>query len=89
MVLPNIDFIHGSFAQGIGWYIKTMNDSIRLLFQYFQIKERFYVLGIAGLSYYYFCLFVCSYWLLNKSPKSILLLLLGTSLYSIIKLFSL
>jgi len=89
MVLPNIDFIHGSIAQGIGWYIKTMNDSIRLLFQYFQIKERFYDLGIAGLSYYYFCLFVCSYWLLNKSPKSILLLLLGTSLYSIIKLFSL
>jgi competence protein ComEC len=89
MVLPNIDFIHGSIAQGIGWYIKNMNDSIRLLFQYFQIKERFYDLGIAGLSYYYFCLFVCSYWLLNKSPKSILLLLLGTSLYSIIKLFSL
>jgi len=88
MVLPNIDFIHGIIAQGIGWYIKTMNESIRFLFQYFQIKDRYYDLGIAGLSYYYFCLFVGLYWLLNKSPKSILLLLLGTSLYSIVKLFS-
>jgi competence protein ComEC len=89
MVLPNIEVFQIGIAKGIGWYIKTMNESIRLLFQYFQIKDRQYDLGIVGLSYYYFCLFVGLYWLLNKSPKSMLLLLLGTCLYSIIKLFSL
>jgi competence protein ComEC len=89
MVLPNIEFIHGMIARLIGWYIQTMNGSIRLLFQYFQIEQRHYDLGIAGLIYYYFCLFVGFYWLLNKSPKSILLLLFGACLYSSIKLFSL
>ena len=89
MVLPNIEVFQIGIAKGIGWYIKTMNESIRLLFQYFQIKDRPYDLGIEGISYYYFCLFVGLYWLLNKSPKSILLLLLGTCLYSILKLFSL
>jgi len=89
MVLPNIEFIHGMIARLIGWYIQTMNGSIRLLFQYLQTEQRHYVLGIAGLIYYYFCLFVGFYWLYNKSPKSILLLLLGTCLYSCIKLFSL
>jgi competence protein ComEC len=89
MVLPNIEFVQGIIAKGIGWYIKTMNESIRLLFQYLQMENRHYDLGIAGLLYYYFCLFVGLYWLLNKSPKSILLLLFGTCLYSSIKLFSL
>ena len=89
MVLPNIEFVQGIIAKGIGWYIKTMNESIRLLFQYLQMEHRHYDLGIAGLLYYYFCLFVGLYWLLNKSPKSILLLLFGTCLYSSIKLFSL
>lgn len=89
MVLPNIEFVQGNIAKGIGWYIKTMNESIRLLFQYLQMENRHYDLGIAGLLYYYFCLFVGLYWLLNKSPKSILLLLFGTCLYSSIKLFSL
>ena len=89
MVLPNIEFVQGIIAKGIGWYIKTMNESIRLLFQYLQMEHRHYDLGIVGLLYYYFCLFVGLYWLLNKSPKSILLLLFGTCLYSSIKLFSL
>ena len=89
MVLPNIEVVQLVIAKGIGWYIKTMNESIRLLFQYLQIEDRHYDLGIAGLLYYYFCLFVGLYWLLNKSPKSILLLLFGTCLYSSIKLFSL
>lgn len=89
MVLPDIDFVYGFIASGIDWYIEAMNGSIRLLFQYFQIGNRLYDLGITGLCYYYFCLFVGLYWLLNKSPKSILLLLLGTCIYSIIKLFSL
>jgi competence protein ComEC len=89
MVLPNIEVFQIGIAKGIGWYIKTMNESIRLLFQYLQIEDRHYGLGIVGLLYYYFCLFVGLYWLLNKSPKSMLLLLLGTCLYSIIKLFSL
>jgi competence protein ComEC len=89
MVLPDIELVQVVIAKGIGWYIKTMNESIRLLFHYLQIEERHYDLGIAGLLYYYFCLFVGLYWLLNKSPKSILLLLFGTCLYSSIKLFSL
>jgi competence protein ComEC len=89
MVLPNIELVQVVIAKGIGWYIKTMNGSIRLLFQYLQMEDRHYDLDIAGLLYYYFCLFVCLYWLLNKSPKSILLLLCGTCLYSSIKLFSL
>jgi competence protein ComEC len=88
LVLPNIQVVHTLIAKGIGWYIKTMNESIRLLFQYLQMENRHYDLGIAGLLYYYFCLFVGLYWLLNKSPKSILLLLFGTCLYSSIKLFS-
>jgi len=89
IVLPNFGFLNGIFAKAIGWYIKTMNGSIRLLFQYLQIEDRHYDLGVAGLLYYYFCLFVSLYWLLNKSPKSILLLLFGTCIYSCIKLFSL
>jgi competence protein ComEC len=89
MVLPNIEILQTLLAKGIDWYIKTMNGGIRQLFQYFQIEDRRYDLGLAGLLYYYFCLFVGLYWLLNKSPKSILLLLLGTCLYSCIKLFSL
>lgn len=89
MVLPNFEVLQTFIAKGIGWYIKTMNGSIRLLFQYLQIEDRHYEIGITGLLYYYFCLFVGLYWLLNKSPKSILLLLLGTCLYSCIKLFSL
>jgi competence protein ComEC len=89
MVLPNIEVFQIGIAKGIGWYIKTMNQSIRLLFQYLQIEDRHYDLGIAGVLYYYFCLFVALYWLLNRSPKTMLLLLLGTCLYSIIKLFSL
>jgi len=89
MVLPDIELVQVVIAKGIGWYIKTMNESIRLLFQYLQIEDRHYDIGIAGLLYYYFCLFVGLYWLLNKSPKSILLLLFGTCLYSSIKLFSL
>ena len=89
MVLPNIEVFQTLIAKGIAWYIKMMNESIRLLFQYLQIEDRHYDLGIAGLLYYYFCLFVGLFWLLNKSQKSLMLLLLGTCLYSSIKLFSL
>jgi len=89
MVLPKIRFVHEIVAKGIDWYIKTMNKSIDLLYQYFQMEHRQYHLGIAGLAYYYFCLFVALYWLINRRPKSILLLLFGTCVYSIIKLFSL
>lgn len=89
MVMPNIEFIHRFIVKGIGWYIETMNNCIQLLFQYLQMEDRQYNLGIEGLSYYYFCLFVGFYWLLNKHPNALLLLLFGTCLYSIIKLFSL
>ena len=89
MVMPNIQFIYRFIVNGIGWYIETMNNCIQLLFQYLQMEDRQYNLGIAGLAYYYFCLFVGLYWLLNRSPNALLLLLTGTCVYSIIKLFSL
>jgi len=89
MVLPKIAFVQEFIAKGIGWYIETFNKSIDLFFQFFQMEDRQYNLGITGLIYYYFCLFVGLYWLLNRHPKSILLLLFGTCVYSIIKLFSL
>ena len=89
MVLPNIAFVQEFIAKGIGWYIETMNRSIDLVFQFFQMEDRQYNLGIAGLTYYYFCLFVGLYWLLNRSPIALLVLLTGTCVYSIIKLFSL
>ncbi|MEN9319782.1 MAG: hypothetical protein RLZZ309_769 [Bacteroidota bacterium] len=89
MVLPKIVFLHEFIAKGIGWYIETMNRSIGLVFHFFQMEDRQYNLGIAGLAYYYFCLFVGLYWLLNRTPNALLLLLTGTCVYSIIKLFSL
>jgi hypothetical protein len=89
MVLPRIAFVQEFIAKGIGWYIETFNKSIDLFFQFFQMEDRQYNLGIAGLVYYYFCLFVGLYWLLNRSPNALLLLLCGTCVYSIIKLFSL
>jgi len=89
MVLPRIAFVEEFIAKGIGWYIETMNRSIGLVFQFFQMENRQYNLGIAGLAYYYFCLFVGLYWLLNRSPNALIVLLFGTCVYSVIKLFSL
>ena len=89
MVLPRIVFVQQYIAKGIGWYIETMNKSIGLVFQFFQMEDRQFNLGIAGLAYYYFCLFVGLYWLLNRTPNALLLILFGTCVYSIIKLFSL
>ena len=89
MVLPRIVFVQQFIAKGIDWYIETMNKSIDLVFQFFQMEDRQYNLGIAGLAYYYFCLFVGLYWLLSRSPNALLLILFGTCVYSIIKLFSL
>lgn len=89
MVLPRIVFVQQFISKWIGWYIETMNKSIGLVFQFFQMEDRQYNLGIAGLAYYYFCLFVGLYWLLNRTPNALLLILFGTCVYSIIKLFSL
>lgn len=89
MVMPNIEMVHTLIANGIDWYIQTMNGSIQLFFQYLQIGDRQYHMGITGLIFYYYCLFVGLYWLLNRTPKSLILLLLGTCIYSSIKLFSL
>ena len=88
MVLPRIAFVNEIIAKGIGWYIETMNRSIGLVFQFFQMEDRQYNLGIAGLAYYYFCLFVGYYWIQNKAPNCLIILLIGTCLYSLLKLFS-
>jgi competence protein ComEC len=88
LILPNIEGMKGTIADCISWYIETMNRSIRHLFQFLQIEDRRYDLGIAGLTYYYFCLFVALYWMQKRDPKSLMLLLTGSCIYSLIKLFS-
>lgn len=88
IVLPDWIGIQMVFANAISYYINKMNEYILLLFQWLQVQERQYNLGIAGLTYYYFLLFMGFYWLENKTPSSFLWILLGTCIYSSIKLFS-
>lgn len=88
MLLPNYGGLLQYLAEGLSIYIEKMNWAIQLLYQILQIGERKYQLGIAGLTYYYFCLFIGYYWLQNKSPSSFMILLMGTCLYSLLKLFS-
>lgn len=88
MVLPNIAGIQQALAKVISAYIETMNQSISLLYQFLQLERHPYQLGLAGLTYYYFCLFIGYNWVQTKSPFSLCMLLAGTSMYSFLKLFS-
>lgn len=88
MLLPNFGGLLQYFGQGLTIYIEKMNWTIQLLYQVFEFGERKYQLGIAGLIFYYFCLFVGYYWVQNKAPNCFILMLLGTCLYSLLKLFS-
>lgn len=88
MVMPSILGIQQWIASFISTYIEKMNEIIKILFQILQLGEQQYNLGIAGLIYYYFCLFVGFYWIQNKASKCLFILVSGTCLYSLLKLFS-
>ena len=88
MLIPNFAGMQQFIAKFINWYIEKMNGTIYLLFQSLEARDRQYNIGIAGLTYYYFCLFVIYYWIQNKTPNCLLILLSGTCLYSLLKLFS-
>jgi competence protein ComEC len=89
LVLPNFAGIPQIIARYLSWYIEKMNGMIQLLFQSLHAgADRQYNMDITGLAYYYFCLFVVYYWIQNKTPNSLLILLTGTCLYSLLKLFS-
>jgi competence protein ComEC len=89
IILPDFGGIQGMIAKGISWYLEMMQQSIGGVFQFLQIEDRTYNFGIAGLLFYYFCLFVGLKWLQKKDPTSLILLLTGSCIYSFIKLFSL
>jgi competence protein ComEC len=88
IILPNFAGIPQIVAKIISNYIEKMNGTIHLLFQFLQTGERRYNMDIAGLFFYYFCLFVVYYWIQNKAPNCLLVLLTVTCLYSLLKLFS-
>lgn len=88
LLLPNFWGLQFYLAKGITIYINGMNKAIEVLFNLLHAGEQKYHIGIAGLVYYYFILFVGFYWIHNKAPNSIITLLLGTCIYSLQKLFS-
>lgn len=88
LLLPDFIGLSPYFAKVISIYIEKMNDMIQHLFQMLQFGESTYHLNLIGLTYYYFCLFVGYYWIQNKAPNCLLILLMGSCLYSLLKLFS-
>ncbi len=88
LLLPNYGGLPYYFAKGITGYINTMNEAIMSLFNLLQVGEQKYQLGMAGLVYYYFMLFIGFYWIQCKAPNAVILLLGGTCIYSLQKLFS-
>lgn len=88
MVLPDIASIQYWTAKGISIYIEKMNEAIQYVYHLFQADTRFYNLGIKGLLYYFFCLFIGYYWIRNKAPYCFFIFMLGTCIYSLLKLFS-
>ncbi len=88
LILPNYWGLQSYLAKGITVYINAMNDAIEVLFSLLQVGEQQYHIGIAGLVYYYFVLFLGIYWIHHKAISCLILLLLGTCIYSLQKLFS-
>lgn len=89
MLLPNVGSIQSFMANGISLYIQKMQQSIEQLYHLLQVDGRRYELGLVGLTFYYFCLFVGFFWIQNKNPTGLPILLIGACAYSLIKLFSL
>ena len=88
MMLPNLFGITQTIANWIHLYIEKMNGLIHTMHFALQIEDRNFNMGWTGLIYYYFCLFLGYYWLQQKAPNAIPILLTGTCLYSLLKLFS-
>jgi competence protein ComEC len=88
LILSNFGGLQFYLAKGITFYINAMNKAIEVLFNLLQVGQQQYQIGIAGLVYYYFILFIGFYWIQHKAPNCLILLLLGTCIYSLQKLFS-
>lgn len=88
LMWPNIWGLQFYLAKCITVYMNTMNASIEVLFNLLHVREQKYQIGIAGLVYYYFILFIGFYWIQYKAPNAVILLLIGTCIYSLQKLFS-
>lgn len=88
LIWPNIWGLQFYLVKSITVYMNTMNESIKALFNLLHVGEQKYQIGIAGLVYYYFILFIGFYWIQYKAPNAVILLLIGTCIYSLQKLFS-
>lgn len=88
MITPNFAGISIWIASWINAYIAKMNELLFYIYQVLQKNEPVYEMGILGLIYYYFVLFTGYYWLKNKAPNYFFHLLLGSCIYSLLKLFS-
>jgi competence protein ComEC len=88
MILPNLFGITQTIANWMHLYIEKMNGLIHTMHFALQIEDRNFNMGWTGLIYYYFCLFLGYYWLQQKAPNAIPILLTGTCLYNLLKLFS-
>lgn len=88
MILPDIVGMSTWIARALSMYIEKMNGTILDLNHFLHKEEHRYEMGMAGLIYYYFCLFVGYYWIRYKAPNAIHLILLGSCIYCLLKLFS-
>ena len=88
MMTPNLFGITQTIANWMHLYIEKMNGLIQTMHLALQTEERNFSMGWPGLTFYYFCLFIGYYWLQHKAPNAIPILLLGSCLYSLLKLFS-
>ena len=88
LILPNFWGLQFYLAKWITAYIDAMNASIKVFFSLLQVGEQKYQIGITGLVYYYFIVFIGFYWIQHKAPNAVIMLLLGTCIYSLQKLFS-
>lgn len=88
MMTPNLFGITQTIANWMHLYIEKMNGLIQAMHLALQTEDRNFSMGWLGLTFYYFCLFIGYYWLQHKAPNAIPILLLGSCLYSLLKLFS-
>ena len=88
MIMPDVAGISTWIASALSAYIEKMNGTILSLSHFLHTQEHRYQMGLTGLIYYYFCLFVGYYWIRYKAPNALYLLLLGSCIYSLLKLFS-
>jgi ComEC/Rec2-related protein len=88
MMTPNLFGITQTIANWMHLYIEKMNGLIQTMHLALQTEDRNFSMGWLGLTFYYFCLFIGYYWLQHKAPNAIPILLLGSCLYSLLKLFS-